>query len=91
MIANATLRSCLLAGVAEMTSGNSSSEAAANFLGSLICMNCGAKLHAAEHIGYGLRNNSSYADQYNPRHFGLLWVSKADMLRPDERVPRGKR
>jgi len=49
--------------VAEMTSGNSSSEAAGNFLGSLICMGCGAKLHATEHIGYGLRNNGSHADQ----------------------------
>ena len=48
MIASAILRSCLLAGVAAMTSGNSSSDAAVNFLGLLVCMGCGAKLHAAD-------------------------------------------
>ena len=57
MIASATLRSCLVAGVAAMISGNSSSDAAVNFLGLPVCMGCGAKLHAADHNGYGLRNN----------------------------------
>jgi hypothetical protein len=44
MIASATLRSCLLAGVAAMISGNSSGDTVVNFLGLLVCMGCGAKL-----------------------------------------------
>ena len=59
MIASASLRSCLVAGVAAMISGNSSSDAAVSTLGLLVCMGCGAKLHAADHNGYGLRKKGN--------------------------------